>query len=124
MNERVKFIARYVQHEEPFAALCEAAGISRKTGYKWVERYDAGGVAALVDRSRAPLSTLLECVIESALPLANERRQTLTSDFDTEPVYLNMDLLRLSQALLNIIANATKYTEGKGNIQVWDFSVK
>lgn len=56
MNERVKFIARYVQNEEPFAALCEAAGISRKTGYKWVERYDAGGVAALVDRSRAPLS--------------------------------------------------------------------
>ena len=56
MNERVKFIARYVQHEETFAAWCEAAGISRKTGYKWVERYDAGGVSALVDRSRAPLS--------------------------------------------------------------------
>lgn len=56
MNERVKFIARYLQHEETFGALCEAAGISRKTGYKWVERYDAGGVAALVDRSRAPLS--------------------------------------------------------------------
>ena len=56
MNERVKFIARYVQHEEPFATLCAAAGISRKTGYKWVERYDDGGVAALVERSRAPLS--------------------------------------------------------------------
>lgn len=56
MNERVKFIARYVQNEETFAALCEAAGISRKTGYKWVERYAAGGVAPLVDRSRAPLS--------------------------------------------------------------------
>jgi hypothetical protein len=39
MNERVKFIARYLQHEEPFAALCEAAGISRKTGYKWVEHF-------------------------------------------------------------------------------------
>ena len=52
MNERVKFIARYVQHEESFAALCEAAGISRKTGYQWVARYDAGGGAALVDRSR------------------------------------------------------------------------
>jgi signal transduction histidine kinase len=64
---------------------------------------------------------LMECVIESALPLANERRQTLTSDFDKEPVYLNMDLLRLSQALLNIIANATKYTEGKGNVHVRAF---
>ena len=36
MNERVKFIARHLQREEVFAALCEAAGISRKTGYKWV----------------------------------------------------------------------------------------
>ena len=56
MNERVRFIARYLQKEEPFSALCEHAGISRKTGYKWVERYDAGGVGALVDKSRAPRS--------------------------------------------------------------------
>ena len=56
MNERVKFIARYLQNEEPFSELCEHAGVSRKTGYKWVERYDTGGVAALVDRSRAPRS--------------------------------------------------------------------
>jgi transposase InsO family protein len=56
MNERVKFIARYLQNEEPFASLCAEAGISRKTGYKWVERYEAGGVRSLVDRSRAPQS--------------------------------------------------------------------
>jgi putative transposase len=56
MNERVKFLARYLAGDVPFASLCEAAGISRKTGYKWVDRYDWGGVAALVDRSRAPLS--------------------------------------------------------------------
>lgn len=54
MNERVKFIARYLQREDPFGTLCLEAGISRKTGYKWVARYDAGGVSALVDRSRAP----------------------------------------------------------------------
>jgi transposase-like protein len=56
MNERVKFIAQYLQKEEPFSVLCHHAGINRKTGYKWVERYEAGGVAALVDRSRAPRS--------------------------------------------------------------------
>jgi transposase InsO family protein len=56
MNERVKFIARHLQNEEPFAGLCEDAGISRKTGYKWVERYEEGGVRALVDHSRAPRS--------------------------------------------------------------------
>ena len=56
MNERVKFIARYLQDDEPLTTLCASLGISRKTGYKWIDRYEAGGVAALEDRSRAPRS--------------------------------------------------------------------
>jgi homeodomain-containing protein len=72
MNERVKFIARYLRKDEPFTVLCEAAGISRKTGYKWVERYEGGGVVALVDRSRAPLShphAVPEAVVETIVAL-------------------------------------------------------
>jgi len=72
MNERVKFIARYLENEEPFAVLCEEAGISRKTGYKWVERYEGGGVRALVDRSRAPRShpqAVSAAVIDAILAL-------------------------------------------------------
>jgi transposase InsO family protein len=34
--------------------LCERYGISRKTGYKWLARFEAEGAAGLVDRSRAP----------------------------------------------------------------------
>jgi transposase InsO family protein len=56
MSERVKFIAAYLEHDEPFFGTCERFGISRKTGYKWVERYEGGGVAALEERSRAPHS--------------------------------------------------------------------
>ena len=37
-------------------ALCEAFGISRECGYKWVERYEAEGVDGLKERSRAPLN--------------------------------------------------------------------
>jgi transposase InsO family protein len=33
---------------------CEQYGISRKTGYKWAARYEAGGQVALVDSSRRP----------------------------------------------------------------------
>lgn len=54
MSERVKFIAAYLEHEAVFADLCHDFGISRKTGYKWVRRYDTDGAAALEDRSRAP----------------------------------------------------------------------
>jgi hypothetical protein len=34
--------------------LCERYGISRKTGYKWLDRFEAEGSSGLEDRSRAP----------------------------------------------------------------------
>jgi len=42
MNQRIKFIARYLTNEFTFTALCDEFEVSRKTGYKWVRRYDAG----------------------------------------------------------------------------------
>lgn len=54
MSERLKFIAAYLEYEASFTDLCHDFGVSRKTGYKWVRRYDADGAAALEDRSRAP----------------------------------------------------------------------
>lgn len=54
MNERVKFIATYLEEEETLSDLCRRFGISRKTGYKWIERYEEDGLVALADQSRAP----------------------------------------------------------------------
>jgi transposase-like protein len=54
MSERVKFIAAYLEHDARFADLCLDFGISRKTGYKWVRRYEAEGAGGLEERSRAP----------------------------------------------------------------------
>lgn len=53
---RNAFIDAYLELEEEgsFLGLCAAHGISRKTGYKWVERYDQGGRKGLEDRSKAP----------------------------------------------------------------------
>ena len=53
MNEKIQFIAKY-QGGDTFTELCERFAISRKTGYKWVERYEQGGAEALVDRRRGP----------------------------------------------------------------------
>ena len=52
MNERLRFIAARLEAGEPFSALCERFGVSRKTGYKRAERYELDGVAGLEDRSR------------------------------------------------------------------------
>jgi len=70
MNERVRFIAEYLEAGEPFSSLCDGFGVSRKTGYKWVERYESDGVAGLEDRSRAPVShphAVAEHVVEKIL---------------------------------------------------------
>jgi putative transposase len=52
-DQRLKFISQVVHKELPMTAACAAAGISRKTGYKWLRRYDDRGGAGLKTRSRA-----------------------------------------------------------------------
>lgn len=54
MTERHKFILAHEEGLFSMTELCKRFGISRKTGYKWLKRYRAGGVDALRDRSRAP----------------------------------------------------------------------
>jgi len=54
MNERMKFIADHLKDEWSVAALCRYYGISRKTAYKWLARYQEEGPIGLADRSRAP----------------------------------------------------------------------
>ncbi|MDX2164083.1 MAG: IS481 family transposase [Gammaproteobacteria bacterium] len=54
VDERLKFVARLLDGEK-MSPLCEAFGISRKTGYKIYERYKHCGLEGLTDRSRKPL---------------------------------------------------------------------
>src|SRR5713101_8423587 len=53
MDERLKFIARLLDGEK-MAGLCRQFGISRKTGYKILTRYNEIGLEGLTDRSRRP----------------------------------------------------------------------
>ena len=52
MDLKVMFIAAYLEDKHPFSKLCSDYEISRKTGYKWVERYKAEGPGGLEERSR------------------------------------------------------------------------
>jgi transposase InsO family protein len=54
MNQRLSFIAAWLRQEEAMSQLCLRHGISRKTGYKWVGRYQEAGVGGLVELSSAP----------------------------------------------------------------------
>ena len=54
MSERIKMIGAYVGGDSAISELAAEFGVSRKTAYKWIERYEHGGWSALEDRSRAP----------------------------------------------------------------------
>ncbi len=53
---RESLVVSVLRGEASVASLCRVAGVSRKTGYKWLERYRALGVRGLEDRSRARLT--------------------------------------------------------------------
>ena len=54
MDERMAFIVDWRRDEKTVAELCRFYGVSRKTGYKWIERFESEGVDGLKERSRAP----------------------------------------------------------------------
>jgi transposase InsO family protein len=54
MKERIRFVKDERAGLYTMSELCERYGISRKTGYKWLDRFEAEGAAGLADRSRAP----------------------------------------------------------------------
>jgi len=54
MKERSGFIVEHRSGLYSFSSLCEKYQISRKTGYKVLDRFQAEGLEGLRDRSRAP----------------------------------------------------------------------
>ena len=53
MDEKMKFVGRLLEGEK-MAELCREFGISRKTGYKFWDRYKKVGINGLTDRLRRP----------------------------------------------------------------------
>jgi transposase len=75
MEQRERFIRDERLALYTMTDLCERYGISRKTGYKWLERFDAGGRAGLSDRSRAPHQCPHRIADDVALLICTARRQ-------------------------------------------------
>lgn len=54
MSSRRKFVVAFGLSGESVSALCREFGISRKTGYKWLRRYEEYGESGLAEESRRP----------------------------------------------------------------------
>jgi putative transposase len=54
MDQRTQFIADFLRDTLSITELCVLYGVSRKTGYKWIDRYVRQGPAGLEEGSRRP----------------------------------------------------------------------
>jgi transposase len=56
-DQRVRFVVSAKRGDKTMRALCEEFAITRPTGYEWLRRYTAGGIAGVVEKSRRPRSS-------------------------------------------------------------------
>ena len=55
MDKKILFLGEYLLQSLPFSEICYRFGISRKTGYKWISRYnESPNAESLKDRSTRP----------------------------------------------------------------------
>jgi putative transposase len=75
MQLRRQFVQDVQSGATPVTELCAAYGISRKTGYKWLARFDTDGAAALEDQSRRPHTSPHATPVELVRALLDARRR-------------------------------------------------
>jgi signal transduction histidine kinase/CheY-like chemotaxis protein len=67
-------------------------------------------------QSHVDLPSLVAAAVETARPLIESKQHKLEIVLPQEPVELDVDPLRISQALSNLLTNAAKYTDIGGHI--------
>src|SRR6478735_8976311 len=74
-DQKLQFISEWSRAELSFSELCLKYGISRPTGYKWVERYKRYGATGLEERSHEARShpNALDPKLEQLLLRARDR---------------------------------------------------
>jgi putative transposase len=74
MDQRAEFLATIRGGHLTMAEACRRFGISRKSGYKWRDRYEDAGIRGLEERSRAPRSHPQMVRSETVAQLLDARR--------------------------------------------------
>jgi transposase InsO family protein len=72
---RALLVSRVLDEGWTVAVAAEAAGVSRRTGYKWLARFKAEGLAGLADRSSRPCRCPRALSLQEQADLEGLRRQ-------------------------------------------------
>lgn len=75
VDQREEFVMQYLSHNLSMSELCRQREVSRKTGYKWVQRFLDGGAPALLNRSRVPQmhpNAVNDSIVDAVIALKTE----------------------------------------------------
>ncbi|HEY2516989.1 MAG TPA: ATP-binding protein [Polyangiaceae bacterium] len=64
------------------------------------------------------LSAVLANAVDVSAPLIEQKGHRLQLDVPTAPIWVNVDLVRMTQVFANLLNNAAKYTDPGGEIRV------
>lgn len=81
-----------------------------------VDRMSRGHVE--LQLNRCDLCDVVEQAIESVQPVMTERQLELNVRRPERPITVNVDAMRLQQAIVNILTNAARYTPKRGRIDI------
>jgi putative transposase len=71
---RMEFVLIAREPEVSMSEACRQFGISRKTGYKWLRRYEEKGLSGLGERSRRPISSPMAASAEAIIEIVRLRQ--------------------------------------------------
>jgi PAS domain S-box-containing protein len=74
--------------------------------------------AIVLKKVRTQLAPVIEAAIDAARPVIDARQHSLSLDLPEVPVTLEADPVRLTQVFSNLLINAAKYTNPKGQIDL------
>jgi PAS domain S-box-containing protein len=69
-----------------------------------------------IERKPVNLSETIQHAVEASRPIVELREHQLHVSLANEPVFVSGDQMRLSQAVVNLLNNAAKYTPARGEI--------
>jgi transposase InsO family protein len=75
-EQRIQFIVEATATDANLSAICRRYGISRQTGYRWLDRYKtAGSLVGVMERSRRPVRSPNRTSAEQTARIVSLRRQ-------------------------------------------------
>jgi len=82
-----------------------------------VGRISSGKIEIIL--GRIAIQQIIEQAVESTRPLLDAKQQSITLNLSKQHIWLDGDLLRLTQVFINLITNASKYSSSGTDISVY-----